>query len=152
MDCHINRSDNQLVINARSVYARFAACIHINMEWTFSFPVPGSKGCDQSLPKGERMQLSCPNQDSSHQGFRSHSLYDVGDASNAVLLAGYNTLGHQHLVGCERHEDGLYSCSVSLLTDPASGDPDSFNPRTHLSLQRCQGGEPLGTVVCSEST
>ena len=121
------------------------------MEFTFSFPVPDVKGCDQSLVEGARLQLTCPNEDSSHQGFESHSLYDVGDATKATLLAGYNTMGHQHLIGCKRREDGLYSCSVTLLTDSVLGDPDSFNPRAHVELQRCQGGATLGTIVCQRS-
>lgn len=129
----------------------YFAQAYVNMEFTFSFPVPGSKGCDQSLQGGNRMQLTCPNTDSSHRGFISHSLFDVGDA-NALLLAGYNTLGHRHLIGCQRQENGHYTCSASLLTESASGDPDSFNPRAHVALQDCEAGATLGTVVCSAST
>ena len=123
------------------------------MEFTFSFPIPGAEGCNQSPVTGNQMQIECPNKNSSHQGFVSNSLYDVGDATKATLLQGFTRIGHQHLIGCKRQEDGLYSCSASLLTGSVLGEPDSFNPRAHVEWKRCQSGYKYGEIeiVCSES-
>ena len=123
------------------------------MEFTVSFPVPGAKGCDQSPVTGNQIQIECPNKNSSHQGFESNALYDVGDATKPTLLQGFTSLGPRHLIGCKRQEDGLYSCSASLLTASVLGDPDSFIPRAHVEWKGCQSGSKYGAIeiVCSES-
>jgi hypothetical protein len=107
-----------------------------NMGANFSFPVPGSKGCSQEVTKN-KMQILCPSNDSSYQGFNTSAYYDVGDATKATFLDGYTRID-RHFISCKSDKDGLYICGARLLTDRVVGDPDSFGPRVHFEWKRCQ--------------